>query len=60
MATIVDIRNAASVRGVRAQSTPVRGPADILIFTGVQYERWAERKPRQSAERTRDRLDLED
>ncbi len=56
MATIVDIRSAASARGARSQSPPVRGSAEILLFTGIRYER----KPRTAAERARDRLDLED
>lgn len=40
------------------------GPADIVLFPGVRYERWAEgapepAKPRRRARR-RDHLDLDD
>lgn len=64
MATIVDIRSASSVRAARAQSVRTNGSAEILLFTGVRYERWEE--PRgapatgHASRRGRDRLELED
>jgi hypothetical protein len=63
MATIVDIRTAASARPSRGSSARSGGSAEILLFTGVQYVRWdsggggAETSRRR---KERDRLDLED
>lgn len=63
MATIVDIRVAATGRGARTSSAPVRGSAEILLFTGVQYSRMEggnSARDTAAPRKLRDRLDLED
>lgn len=62
MATIVDIRSAVSGRSNRPHNAPARGSAEILIFTGVRYSRWADDRAEASqvpARGARDRLDLD-
>jgi hypothetical protein len=63
MATIVDIRNAAVQRSRRALGVRGPGSAEILLFTGVRYERWIDDTRNSGAAgrtRTRDHLELED
>lgn len=63
MATIVDIRSAASGRNMREAVAPARGTAEILLFTGIRYSRMTESGGATSngaPRRLRDRLDLED
>ena len=39
MATIIDFRRVAKPQAGRYQITPQQGPAKLLLFTGVRYER---------------------
>jgi hypothetical protein len=70
MASILEFRQPAlqerpaSDRQASTRSGGATGPADIVLFPGVRYERWAEApeqpaKPRRRARR-RDHLDLGD
>ncbi|WP_072392110.1 hypothetical protein [Hyphomicrobium sp. CS1GBMeth3] len=64
MASILEFRQpAVGVRRATVSSTPA-STADIVLFPGVRYERWAEapsgvEKSRRRA-RSRDHLDLDD
>lgn len=67
MATIVDIRsaardNASSRKQLRTGEEPRGGSAEILLFTGIRYERWGDLPARPTERKTskRDRLELED
>ncbi|MBA4173831.1 MAG: hypothetical protein C0511_14560 [Hyphomicrobium sp.] len=67
MATIVDIRSAsrdsASTRNQsRNGGEPRSGSAEILLFTGIRYERWGDLPARPTVRQAckRDRLELED
>lgn len=64
MATIVDIRTAAAAKSKQVAHGERRGSADVLLFTGVRYERWHDVPAsalagRQTTKR-RDHLELED
>jgi hypothetical protein len=63
MATILEFRDRSTKADV-ASGKPVRGgPADVVIFPGVRYERYEEPQPSRSKSRRsrqHDRLELED
>jgi hypothetical protein len=65
MSSILEFRKPAlSIRQVTA-TNGATGSADIVLFPGVRYERWAEappepEAPRRSSRRRRDHLDLDD
>lgn len=64
MASILEFRQPAfGIRRATAKHEAA-GPADVVLFPGIRYERWTEAppepaKPRRRARR-RDRLDLDD
>lgn len=62
MATIVDIRSPAFFRPAREPALRAEGSAEILLFTGVRYERRMTVNDLSAASpaRRRDRLELED
>jgi hypothetical protein len=62
MASILEFRK--SLFRSRPHAPGEKASADIVLFPGVRYERWAEEPPQQPQRsrrnRQRDRLDLDD
>lgn len=62
MASILEFRSLTANAKPRSAAEGTRGPADIVLFPGVRYERMAEdaapeQKPRRATRR--DRLELD-
>jgi hypothetical protein len=63
MATILEFRDRSSKADAGAGKATRDGPADVVIFPGVRYERQSEPRParaRGRRSRQHDRLELED
>jgi hypothetical protein len=63
MATILEFRDRSTRTDVTSGKTVRGGPAEVVIFPGVRYERYEEPRPaRTKSRRSRqhDRIELED